>query len=77
MAGMDPANAKAIEILDSFVGLSARTTPVDLADAYLQAIDRVESLPANGQGADKSWVEAARRDFRDYMARARRARPQM
>jgi hypothetical protein len=72
---MDPANAKALLILDSFREQAAPATPIDLPDRYLRAVERVEALPENREGADKSWVEASRREFREYIARARRARP--
>lgn len=78
MAPMDPANAKALDILDLFRRETALgTTPTRLSDDYLRAVERVETLPENREGADKSWVEASRRQFQEYMARARRARPKM
>jgi hypothetical protein len=73
---MDPANAKALDILDSFRGRTP-AGPIELPDRYLRAVDRIEALPENCEGADKSWVEASRRDFREYFARARRARPEI
>jgi hypothetical protein len=74
---MDPANARALEILESFRGHTAAGTPVELSARYLGAVERAESLPENREGADKSWVEASRREFHGYLARARRARPEM
>ena len=72
---MDPANARAVDLLDVYGRRSMSVQSVDLDVRYLRAIDRVETLPENRERADKSWVEASRRDFRDYIARARRARP--
>jgi hypothetical protein len=74
---MDPANAKALGFLDSFRRRAAPPAPMDLTGSYLRALERVEALPENREGADKSWVEASRREFREYIARARRARPAM
>jgi hypothetical protein len=76
MAAMDPANAKALEILESFGGRTEAAAPIELPGRYLAAVERAEALPENRERADKSWVEASRRDFREYIARARRARPE-
>ncbi len=32
------------------------TAPVTLSEAYLRAVERAEALPANRNGADKTWV---------------------
>jgi hypothetical protein len=41
---------------------------------YRALIERVESLPENQSGADKTWVEDLLRETRNHYARARRVR---
>jgi hypothetical protein len=64
---------KALRAIDAAVAEVARTSgPVRLEAEYLRAIERVEALPANRSGSDKTWVwEAIERDRRHF-ARARR-----
>ena len=40
-----------------------------LSEEYLAHIARVEALPQNQSGADKSWVAKAARDDRAHFAR--------
>lgn len=47
---------------------------VPLADAYLKAVVRVESLPRNQSGEDKTWVEKAIRESEAHFAKAVRVR---
>jgi DNA-binding SARP family transcriptional activator len=70
---MDPADANALGILETLRRLPRETHPVELDAAYLRAVERLEALPTNRSGTDKSWVEDSRREFREYFARARRA----
>jgi hypothetical protein len=44
--------------------------PVPLRAVYLAAIDRVERLPQNQSGADKTWMERARREFVEHFRQA-------
>lgn len=46
--------------------------PVTLSEEYLELVRRVEALPENQSGADKSWVYAADRAFRCHFARTAR-----
>jgi len=48
------------------------SAPIELDEAYLRAVKKLESLPQNQSGADKSWVERAIRSWRDHYARASR-----
>jgi hypothetical protein len=70
---VDPAYANALGILETFRRLPRERHPVVLDAVYLRAVERLEELPSNCSGADKSWVEESRREFRDYFARAQRA----
>ena len=47
---------------------------IRVSKAYLRAIERLESLPQNQSGADKSWVERAIRSWREHYAKAVRVR---
>ena len=51
---------------------SAASAPIELDEAYLRAVKKLESLPQNQSGADKSWVERAIQSWRDHYARASR-----
>jgi hypothetical protein len=55
---------------------SARTRakPIQLSETYRRAIERLESLPENQSGADKTWVERAIASWRTHYARAVRVR---
>jgi hypothetical protein len=74
-AVVDPANARAIAILERFRRSHSDRGPVQLRQEYLQAVERLEALSENRAGVDKSWVERSRRDFREYLARVQRRRP--
>ena len=64
---------KALRAIDAAVAEVSRLSgPVTLEEAYLRAVERVEAMPDNQSGADKTWVwEAIERDRRHF-ARARR-----
>jgi hypothetical protein len=49
-----------------------REGPIALSDGYRRWIEALEARPENQSGADKSWVEAAVREFREHYAHARR-----
>lgn len=73
MAIVDSDADKALRAIDAAVAEVARLSgPVALDVAYLRVIERVEAMPENQSGADKTWVwEAIERDRRHF-ARARR-----
>jgi hypothetical protein len=62
-----------LRALDEAVEL-AKTIRIELDDAYLAAIARVEALPQNQSGADKTWVARATLAFQRYFADVRRVR---
>ena len=53
----------------------AKSIRIDLTEDYLRLIAQVEAMPRNQNGADKSYVWRADRDYRDFFARARLASP--
>ena len=71
----DPGAEKALRILDEIrKAVPLETRPVVLGEPYLRAVKQVEALPANQDGADKTWVERAQREFSEHYAGARRVR---
>jgi len=48
--------------------------PIRLSAAYLRAIEKLEALPQNQSGADKSWVERTIRSWRELCQNAVRVR---
>ena len=48
--------------------------PIRLSAAYLRAIAKLEALPQNQSGADKSWVERTIRSWRAVCRNAVRLR---
>jgi len=56
---MDADTRRALSILDAFAKLPKEVGPVTLSQDYLDHIARVEALPENQAGADKSWVPCA------------------
>ncbi len=52
----------------------ANEPDVPLAEAYLKAVIRVESLPRNQSGEDKTWVDNAIRESAAHFAKAVRVR---
>ena len=71
----DPGAKKALRILDGIrKAVPLETRPVVLSEPYLRAVRQVEALPANQDGADKTWVERVMIQSREHFARARRIR---
>jgi hypothetical protein len=68
---MDADTQRALQILDAFQKLPKEVGPVTLSQGYLENIARVEALPENQAGADKSWVHRAQANFRRHYQRAR------
>ena len=56
---------------DSLCDLSR---PVKLSAEYLRRLARLEGLPENRTGADKTWILRALEDWREFYARATRVR---
>jgi hypothetical protein len=69
---MDADTQRALNILDAFAKLPKEVGPVTLSQDYLDHIAKVECLPENQAGADKSWVHRAQANFRRHFQRAQR-----
>lgn len=61
-----------VRILEPYRNMRIETGPVVLSEDYLRMIEEVASAPENQSGADKTWVETAQREFREYFARVAR-----
>ena len=59
-------------MLEPFRNMLIETGPVTLTEEYLRMVGEVESAPDNRSGTDKTWVEAAQREFREYFVRVAR-----
>ncbi len=64
------ADERALRILEEFARAPREVGPVTLSQDYLEHIARVESLPENQSGADKSWAFRAIQNSRRMYARA-------
>ena len=56
MTGRSSSHDSAREILDALVRDAPDAGFTLLSAGYLRAVERVEELPGNRSGADKSWV---------------------
>jgi hypothetical protein len=55
-----------VDILAPYRSMRVETMPVVLTDEYLLMVEEVESATENQWHADKTWVEDAQREFREY-----------
>jgi hypothetical protein len=55
-------------------GRARHDEPIEVTESYRRAIERLEALPENQSGADKTWVERAITSWRAHYARAVRIR---
>ena len=62
----------AMQALDEAEARRTPTAPVELDAEYFRLLAYVESLPENASGTDKTWMERARREFREYYESVRR-----
>jgi hypothetical protein len=60
---MDADDERALRILAAFAKLPVEVGPVILSQDYLDHIARVESLPQNQSGADKTSRHKAQSEF--------------
>jgi hypothetical protein len=61
-----------VRILEPFREMRIETGAVALTEEYLRMVEEVESAPENQSGIDKTWVESAQREFREYFIRVAR-----
>ena len=65
-AGMDVSAREALSLLAALRSASLPEGPVALSLSYLRRVARVEALPANQPGTDKTWVAQALSLFRAH-----------
>ena len=58
-----------VRILAPFRDMKVETGPVTLSDDYVRMIEEVEAAPENQSGADKTWIQDAEQEFREYYER--------
>ena len=68
---MDPDTVRVLKLLDDVTKNLVTEGPFTLDEAYLRMIARVEAMPRNREGADKSWVWQCLENSRRHFARAR------
>ena len=73
---MHDDSQRAIEAIDRAVEEARRLegTPIVLDPSYLAGIDRVERMPQNQPGTDKTWVVTLVKRSDAFIARAVRVR---
>ena len=73
---MDPGAMSLDELCDYFAqkARERKMGPVRLKPAYVEAVLRIDALPQNQGGVDKSWVEQAWRSEQQLFANVRRIR---
>jgi hypothetical protein len=69
---MDEADERVLKILDEFARAPREVGPLALSEEYLAAVARVESLPENQSGADKTSRDAAQTEFLSHYRRVQR-----
>jgi hypothetical protein len=60
---VDELTQQTLALLDEIARGEADPHPVQLSPEYLRDVERVECLPQNQSGRDKSHVERAQRQF--------------
>lgn len=63
------ADERALRILEEFAQAPCGVGPVTLSQEYLEHIARVESLPENQSGADKTSRHRAQSEFFNHYRR--------
>ena len=62
----------AIRRIEQIARQARESGAVSLSPDYVRAVERIESLPQNQPGADKSWVPKSQAEFFQHYRRARR-----
>lgn len=54
---MDDVTRRALDGIAAAKAMQPKPGPIVLSDEYLRLIERVEQLPENRPGTDKTWTE--------------------
>jgi hypothetical protein len=73
---MDEMTRRALQSIAQAKSLSPPEGPVVLSDEYLRLIERVEALPENRPGTDKSWTERVLASWKRTLQTAREVPPE-
>lgn len=65
---------KTLDLLHEIASKPIPTGPVPLSREYLDRVARVERLPSNADGVDKSWVWEVLEEDRLHLEKARASR---
>ena len=68
---MDEVTRQALDGIEKAKAMQPRPGPIVLSDEYLRLIERVEQLPENRPGTDKTWTERALESWKKTLASAR------
>jgi hypothetical protein len=71
---MDRETRRVLRLLREIGRTTKLTGRVRLRRAYLRAVMRLEALPCNRSGADKTWVHEILSSFRRHFRLVRNAR---
>lgn len=69
---LDRSTELALRALDEAEAAARNLPPIVLDDHYLEMIARVEAMPWNSPGTDKTWVYHLHDSDRAYFAKCRR-----
>ena len=68
---MDDVTRRALEGIAAAKAWKPPQGPIVLSEEYLRLVERVERLPENRPGADKTWTERAIASWKHAMRTAR------
>lgn len=71
---VDEETQKALDGIAEAVASQRTSEPIILSREYLRLIERVEQLPENRSGTDKTWVERALASWNSEIQTAREIR---
>lgn len=69
---MDESTRRALDGIAAAVAERPPAGPIVLAGEYLSAIERLERLPVNRRGADKTWTERVLSSWMTAVTESRR-----
>lgn len=72
---MDDVLRRALQGIAQAKAMSPPAGPVVLSDEYLRLIERVEALPQNRPGTDKTWTERALESWKEVLGGIREIPP--
>lgn len=75
MNPMDDVLRRALEGIAKAEASSPPPGPIVLSDEYLRLIERVEALPQNRPGTDKTWTERALESWNEVLKNIREIPP--